>query len=277
MTAELTPEDIKQNFSEITGVNLHIVYTQIGKANSARALQRKIDKLNGDVTLVVNFGTAGARNLPNGVYFGTELYEDMFQEALGLPRGINLNSNFGYEENLIKEAWTGQKIILTNPFENKIKSVKILSRDAFVTDAPPIEEASQSLEEMEAHGLSVTCILNGYIPFFPIKRVSNSVGGDTNTEQQKEAFCQELKERGEQNPFIIILKEDILPLVKSGELKSNIYFRDQDKDHSFCILGMENVSCPQNIVDVKDSMWANKEKLDIKYDREDEISRFRFK
>jgi adenosylhomocysteine nucleosidase len=205
MTAEFSPEDIKNNFSNLENINLHIVYTGIGKANAARALQEKISKLQ-EVDLVVNFGTAGGRNLSPGVYFGTELYEgDMKQEALGLPNGVNLNSNFEYKGENKKEAWTGQKIELSNPFKN-IKSAKCVTRDAFVNDKPPIKEASHSLEEMEAHPLAVTCIQNN-ISFFPIKRVSNAIGGSTSSKEQGKEFSQDLLKHNQQNPFIAILRD----------------------------------------------------------------------
>jgi len=153
---------LKQEISD-WGLNTghNIVYTGVGKVNATYSLLKALQRKNYD--LVINYGTAGSRNVPIHTLVDCTKFiqRDIDASGLGFPRGT---TPFEDEDT---------KIIDFSHVKNPIgKNLICGTGDNFVQDVSK-ELTDIDVFDMEAYSLSKTC-WKSHINFVSYKYVTDN-------------------------------------------------------------------------------------------------------
>jgi adenosylhomocysteine nucleosidase len=179
---------IKNNFT-----NIKIIYTGIGKVKAAYSLTKAIYNLRHKgftVSYVINLGSAGGESIPKGtvVICNKFIQQDMDQQVLGLPIGVNLDESYDPVANI--DPYADKYSLVIEHKEIKlplIENVYCGTQDSFDTKiGSPIKQLEKSVSEMEAYSLALVCKEEN-IDFIALKYITDEIG-----EKQDDQFNQNL-------------------------------------------------------------------------------------
>ena len=159
--------------------NCDLIYTGVGKVNAAYNLTRKLESMNTLPSYIVNYGTAGSKNLKIGEIVDCTRFiqHDMYLKEFGLNPGQTAFEFDQYEQN-------EPPVILNFKSENKNpikKNYICASGDKFVTkfednflDIEKTYNEKISVIDMEAYALAKVSYLYK-IPFISFKYITDNL------------------------------------------------------------------------------------------------------
>ncbi len=159
--------------------NCDLIYTGVGKVNAAYNLTRKLESMNTLPSYIVNYGTAGSKNLKIGEIVDCTRFiqHDMYLKEFGLNPGQTAFEFDQYEQN-------EPPVILNFKSENKNplnKHYICASGDKFITkfdnnflDIEKTYNIKISVIDMEAYALAKVSYLYK-IPFISFKYITDNL------------------------------------------------------------------------------------------------------
>tara|TARA_Y100001936_G_scaffold179464_1_gene176429 strand:+ start:1949 stop:2569 length:621 start_codon:yes stop_codon:yes gene_type:complete len=159
--------------------NCDLIYTGVGKVNAAYNLTRKLESMNTLPSYIVNYGTAGSKNLKIGEIVDCTRFiqHDMYLKEFGLNPGQTAFEYDQYEQN-------EPPVILNFKSENKNPLKKhyiCASGDKFITkfdnnflDIEKTYNIKISVIDMEAYALAKVSYLYK-IPFISFKYITDNL------------------------------------------------------------------------------------------------------
>tara|TARA_A100001037_G_scaffold289217_1_gene300728 strand:+ start:139 stop:759 length:621 start_codon:yes stop_codon:yes gene_type:complete len=159
--------------------NCDLIYTGVGKVNAAYNLTRKLESMNTLPSYIVNYGTAGSKNLKIGEIVDCTRFiqHDMYLKEFGLNPGQTAFEFDQYEQN-------EPPVILNFKSENKNPLKKhyiCASGDKFITkfdnnflDIEKTYNIKISVIDMEAYALAKVSYLYK-IPFISFKYITDNL------------------------------------------------------------------------------------------------------
>tara|TARA_B100000029_G_scaffold153492_1_gene148727 strand:+ start:280 stop:900 length:621 start_codon:yes stop_codon:yes gene_type:complete len=170
---------LKIEFQEEIPDNCELIYTGVGKVNAAYNLTRKLESMNKLPSYILNYGTAGSKDLKIGEIVDCTRFiqHDMYLKEFGLNPGQTAFEFDQYEQN-------EPPVILNFKSENKNpikKNYICASGDKFVTkfednflDIEKTYNEKISVIDMEAYALAKVSYLYK-IPFISFKYISDNL------------------------------------------------------------------------------------------------------
>tara|TARA_B100000073_G_scaffold346381_1_gene357658 strand:- start:27 stop:647 length:621 start_codon:yes stop_codon:yes gene_type:complete len=170
---------LKIEFQEEIPDNCELIYTGVGKVNAAYNLTRKLESMNKLPSYILNYGTAGSKDLKIGEIVDCTRFiqHDMYLKEFGLNPGQTAFEFDQYEQN-------EPPVILNFKSENKNpikKNYICASGDKFVTkfednflDIEKTYNEKISVIDMEAYALAKVSYLYK-IPFISFKYITDNL------------------------------------------------------------------------------------------------------
>jgi len=170
---------LKIEFQEEIPDNCELIYTGVGKVNATYNLTRKLESMNKLPSYILNYGTAGSKDLKIGEIVDCTRFiqHDMYLKEFGLNPGQTAFEFDQYEQN-------EPPVILNFKSENKNpikKNYICASGDKFVTkfednflDIEKTYNEKISVIDMEAYALAKVSYLYK-IPFISFKYISDNL------------------------------------------------------------------------------------------------------
>ncbi|MBO98949.1 MAG: 5'-methylthioadenosine nucleosidase [Chloroflexi bacterium] len=170
---------LKIEFQEKIPDNCELIYTGVGKVNATYNLTRKLESMNKLPSYILNYGTAGSKDLKIGEIVDCTRFiqHDMYLKEFGLNPGQTAFEFDQYEQN-------EPPVILNFKSENKNpikKNYICASGDKFVTkfednflDIEKTYNEKISVIDMEAYALAKVSYLYK-IPFISFKYITDNL------------------------------------------------------------------------------------------------------
>ena len=185
---------LKSEFNDEIPKDFKIIYTGVGKVNAAFNLTKTLEMLNKPPPLIINYGTAGSKNLEIGQMVDCTKFiqRDMYIKQFGLKPGETAFDNETY-----KKHYKTQTPPIILDFKEKInnnplgKNLLCATGDNFVTefnsDLSDIEKTygeDLSVIDMEAYALAKIAYLYN-ISFISFKYITDNLDSKGSSDWEK--------------------------------------------------------------------------------------------
>ena len=185
---------LKAEFNDEIPKDFKMVYTGVGKVNAAINLTKSLEKLHKLPPLIINYGTAGSKNLEIGQMVDCTKFiqRDMYIKQFGLKPGETAFDNETY-----KKHYKTQTPPIILDFKEKInnnplgKNLLCATGDNFVTefnsDLSDIEKTygeDLSVIDMEAYALAKIAYLYN-ISFISFKYITDNLDSKGSSDWEK--------------------------------------------------------------------------------------------
>ena len=156
-----------------------VLHTGVGKVNAAIQLTKVLHKahlyyLPPMPKLVINYGTAGSRDLPIG---------ELVDCTKFVQRDMNITQLGFYAGQTPFESPNTMHVLSTSKFNPIKKRIVCGTGDSFVDDLKK-QSLYVRVFDMEAYALAKVCTYYG-VPFISFKYISDGADGDANTDWEE--------------------------------------------------------------------------------------------
>ena len=185
---------LKAEFDDEIPGEFKIIYTGVGKVNAAINLTKTLEKLNKLPPLMINYGTAGSKNLEIGQIVDCTKFiqRDMYIKQFGLKPGET-----AFDKETYKKHYNTETPPIIIDFKNKInnnpigKNLLCATGDNFVTefhsDLSDIEKTYNedlSVIDMEAYALAKIAFSYN-ISFISFKYITDNLNSKGSSDWEK--------------------------------------------------------------------------------------------